>query len=167
MDNKKLQRWAQLLLDTGKRNNLINFKDTKATTAEVVYPDSQTFYDKCLGTTTFEVYDPKIQEDEDMDLKLITEGEASESIKKEDYINLYSSKVKKRNQVLVYSKMPNPITAIKNIDKKARSFLEETGVNVAYIAFGFVHWKEKENASKTILGWAKPEQVQGHHSAHK
>ena len=149
MDNKKLQRWAQLLLDTGKRNNLINFKDTKATTAEVVYPDSQTFYDKCLGTTTFEVYDPKIQEDEDMDLKLITEGEASESIKKEDYINLYSSKVKKSNQVLVYSKMPNPITAIKNIDKKARSFLEETGVNVAYIAFGFVHWKEKENASQT------------------
>ena len=29
MENVKLQKWADLLLDTGKRNNLINFKDTK------------------------------------------------------------------------------------------------------------------------------------------
>ena len=25
----KLDKWAELLLDTGKRNNLVNFKDTK------------------------------------------------------------------------------------------------------------------------------------------
>ncbi len=49
MDNKKLERWAQQLLDTGKRNNLINFKDTKASTAEVVYPDAETLYQKCLA----------------------------------------------------------------------------------------------------------------------
>ena len=35
MDIKKLDKWADLLLDTGKRNNLINFKDTKASTMEV------------------------------------------------------------------------------------------------------------------------------------
>ena len=38
-DHKKLDNWANLLLDTGKRNNLISFKDTKASTAEVLYPD--------------------------------------------------------------------------------------------------------------------------------
>lgn len=32
---KKLDRWASLLLDTGKRNNLVNFKDTKASTVEI------------------------------------------------------------------------------------------------------------------------------------
>ena len=35
MDTKKLDKWADLLLDTGKRNNLINFKDTRASTVEV------------------------------------------------------------------------------------------------------------------------------------
>ena len=30
MNTKKLDKWAELLLDTGKRNNLINFKDRKA-----------------------------------------------------------------------------------------------------------------------------------------
>ena len=29
MNNKNLEKWAQLLLDTGKRNNLINFRDYK------------------------------------------------------------------------------------------------------------------------------------------
>lgn len=36
MDTKKLDRWASLLLDTGKRNNLVNFKDTKASTVEII-----------------------------------------------------------------------------------------------------------------------------------
>ena len=36
-DRKKLDRWADKLLDTGKRNNLINFRDTKRSSAEVVY----------------------------------------------------------------------------------------------------------------------------------
>ena len=31
VDVKKLDKWADLLLDTGKRNNLINFKDTLRT----------------------------------------------------------------------------------------------------------------------------------------
>ena len=65
---------------------------------------------------------------------------------KGDYVELYSSKLRKANQVLVYAKTPNPINAIKNIDKKARDFLEETGVNVAYMAFGFVRWKESDRS---------------------
>lgn len=36
MDTRKLDKWADLLLDTGKRNNLINFKDTRVSTVEVL-----------------------------------------------------------------------------------------------------------------------------------
>lgn len=156
MDNKKLERWAQQLLDTGKRNNLINFKDTKASTAEVVFPDGESFYEKCLSASSFEIYDPKITDTED-DEEAVSSANNSEDetqeivaadkLKKSDYIELYSSRIRRNNQVLVYAKTPNPITAVRNIDKKARDFLEETGVNVAYLAFGFVHWKEKENSS--------------------
>ena len=35
-DQKKLDRWADKLLDTGKRNNLISFKDPKTSSAEIV-----------------------------------------------------------------------------------------------------------------------------------
>ncbi len=155
MDTKKLERWAQQLLDTGRRNNLINFKDTKASTAEVVFPDAETFYSKCLSSSSFEIYDPKIADNEDDEEAVVSANTTEEysqelvsadKMKKSEYIDLYSSKIRKSDQILIYAKTPNPITAIKNIDKKSRDFLEETGVNVAYIAFGFVHWKENENS---------------------
>lgn len=155
MNNKKLERWAQQLLDTGKRNNMINFRTTKASTAEVVYPDGETFFEKCLSTSSFEIFDPKISDDED-DQEAVSSANSSsdetqetitaDKMKKSDYAALYSSKIHKANQVLVYAKTPNPIIAIRNIDKKARDFLEETGVNVAYMAFGFVRWKEREDS---------------------
>lgn len=155
MDSKKLERWAQQLLDTGRRNNLINFKDTKASTIELVYPDADKLYEKCLNTSSFEVYDPKILDDEDDEEAVASaykvadnqDSNSFEGLKKSDYIAMYSGRIKKNNQVLVYARTPNPITAVKNIDKKARDFLEETGVNVAYLAFGFVYWKESETSS--------------------
>ena len=41
---KKLDQWADLLLDTGKRNNLINFRDTKVSTAEVLLPSPDVLF---------------------------------------------------------------------------------------------------------------------------
>ncbi|MCR5526463.1 MAG: DUF4011 domain-containing protein [Lachnospiraceae bacterium] len=149
MENRKLERWAQELLDTGKRNNMINFKTTKASTVEVVFPEVEALFEKCLNGSLFEIYDPQISEEDESDLPPSEEQEANDEImKKSDYIALYSSKLHKAGQILVYAKTPDPITAIKNIDKKTRDFLEETGVNVAYMAFGFVHWKEKENSGQ-------------------
>jgi hypothetical protein len=108
MNNKKLERWAQLLLDTGKRNNMINFRTTKASTAEVVYPDGEAFFDKCLSTSSFDIYDPKISDDED-DQEAVSSANSSsdetqktitaDKMKKSDYAALYSSKIHKANQV--------------------------------------------------------------------
>lgn len=49
--------------------------------------------------------------------------------------------------MLLFNANVNPVNALKNIDKKAREHLEETGVNVAYIAFGFIHWKESNDSN--------------------
>lgn len=164
MDTKKLDKWADLLLDTGKRNNLINFKDTRASTVEVLIPSSDVLFEKVDGTASFEVFDPKIVEKDDdteesyapKQLQIGTPEESSEpeqlqievseksdaSGGKAAFLAQYSGKIKRQNQILLYNAATNPLTAVKNIDKKAREFIEETGVNVAYMAFGFVHWKE-------------------------
>ena len=65
MDTKKLDKWADLLLDTGTRNNLVNFKDTQASTMEVLLPSSDVLFEKVDGTASFEVFDPKIVEEDD------------------------------------------------------------------------------------------------------
>ena len=181
MDTKKLEKWAELLLDTGKRNPLINFSDNKPLTVEVLLPDVNVLFDKIDGTTSFEVYDPKIAEDDDeeelfdsvsenvpnepnaeqLELKEFSSDEKATQTKladftdtkttqspkvevnaKEAYLEQYSRKIRRQNQMLLYSTRSTSMAAIKKIDKKAREYIEETGVNVAYMAFGFIHWKE-------------------------
>ncbi len=62
---KKLDAWAERLLDTGKRNHLINFKDTKKSTVEVVYPCSDKFFEEMKTHGKVEIFDPNLPEDED------------------------------------------------------------------------------------------------------
>lgn len=147
MDTKKLDKWAELLLDTGKRNNLVNFKDRKASTVEIILPTPDELFDKVDSSATFEVFDPKIEDSDEEEFEEETEDEKPGKLSRKEYINTYSSHIKKSNQILLYNSSINPIDTLKNIDKKAREHLEETGVNVAYIAFGFIHWKEKETSS--------------------
>ncbi len=64
MQKEKLNKWAELLLDTGKRNNLINFKDTKSGTAEILLPDFYTVFEKVEKGGRLEVYDASIERDE-------------------------------------------------------------------------------------------------------
>ena len=154
MDTKKLDKWADLLLDTGKRNNLINFKDTRTSSVEVLLPSSDTLFEKVDGTIVFEVFDPKIADDDepeessDPEQLQIESPEAPDASRgKAAFLAQYSGKIKQQNQVLLYNAATNPLTAVKNINKKAREFVEETGVNVAYMAFGFIHWKESASSN--------------------
>lgn len=151
MDSKKLDKWVDLLLDTGKRNNLINFKNTKISTVEVLYPPADVVFERIEDSSSFEVFDPKITEEDDetetiSEIKIQQDEVQKEhdvSNEKNAFLAKYSGKIKRRNQILLYGSTANPIVAVKNIDKRARAFIEETGVNVAYMVFGFIYWKER------------------------
>lgn len=142
MHLQKLNKWADLLLDTGKRNNLINFKDAKMGSVEILSPHFSTLLSRAEHSATFEVYDPKLEEDEDSPF-------GNGYLSKQEYLIAYGQKLKK-TQILTYNAINKPIAALKAISKRARSAIEETGVNIAYLAFGFIHWTEREN-SQTFL----------------
>ena len=65
MNTEKLNKWAELLLDTGKRNNLIHFKDTKMGSVEILSPDFVTLFNRAEHSALFEVYDPKLEDEEE------------------------------------------------------------------------------------------------------
>lgn len=142
-DLKKLDRWADKLLDTGKRNNLINFRDSKISSAEVVFPAADSIFSKCSVGHVFEVYNPHIQDEDDVS---DDNPNQKKKLSKQEYITLYSPKIKSDKYLLLYAQTPNPLTAVKNISKRAKNLLDETGINVAYLAFGFVRWNEREGS---------------------
>ncbi len=198
MDTGKLERWAELLLDTGKRNQLIHFRDTRFTTAEILLPAAEVLFDRIDGAASFEIFHPGLEIEEETEegekgeegreekngaegTESSAAGEAGEAKEKESeekqpekktenavslqkepssigqdgqedrrqaWLDRYASRLRKQSQLLVYNALANPMAAIQNIAGKAREFEEETGVNVAYMAFGFIHWKEQENSSQ-------------------
>lgn len=139
MNNPKLDKLADLLLDTGKRNNLINFKDSKSSTVDIVAPDFETLFDKTSGGTCFEVYDPNIENEDD-------DSPQKDLMPYDDYIKSFANKLK-RNQFLLYNKDSKPMKSLRNIKKRAKTIIEETGVNTAFIVFGLIEWTESEESN--------------------
>ena len=153
LDQKKLDRWASELLDTGKRNALINFKDKKSLTAEILFPESKEFFKQCSLGKTFEVFNPGIA-DEDSTIGEATDTDEnkyrSEKAKKELFKERNVPRIRTKQSILAYAQTPNPVVAVRNIAKKESEIQDETGVNVAYLAFGFVEWAEKEGSKQTF-----------------
>lgn len=144
METAKLDQWAELLLDTGKRNPLIHFKDTKISTAQVLIPDAGRLFDKIDHGISFEVCIPVKDEETAED------EETADDVKdiQEKYRQRCASNIKKQNQILLYHP-GNLNNVMLNLWQRAKSFVEETGVGVTYLAFGFVHWTETEYAGHT------------------
>ena len=75
MVNKQLEVLSEKLLDMSKRNMLINFRESKTGLfVEIVVPDSNTLFDKFQngdGSRKFEVFDPMLDEFEDIDAEEI------------------------------------------------------------------------------------------------
>ena len=139
----KLRTWENLLLDTGKRNNLVNFKDAKGSTVEIVAPDFATLFSRAEHAAVFEAFG--------VEEKMSAAGEeiARQIVNKEEYRTQHAEKLKKK-QILIYNSAGAPLQALKNISKKAQTAIEETGINITYMAFGFIHWAEKENPTHVM-----------------
>ena len=158
---------AEKLLDIGKRNVLTNFRDSRTATAEIVFPSPEVLFDLVADNKTFDIFDNfdkvpaisavepepvpedtltgEIPEEQPLPKVKTQEEEIQEALNKRDaYIRQYSGYVK-NGQVLAYT-LGKQDVVLRNIMKKAQSFIEETGINASYLAFGFVHWNEADSS---------------------
>lgn len=151
--SKRIDKWAEQLLDTGKRNNLVSFKDSKLS-IEILKPSAKEIFQEFSSANPepFEIFNPPQIFDADNsndDSSVQNTGLDSKRNKrihdKNDFLNKFSNEINS-SQVLAYSTSGNPVAAARNIMKKSNEIMKETGINVAYIAFGFIHWKDTNYA---------------------
>ena len=112
MENKKLEHWARALLDTGKRNNLVNFRETKSSSVEILIPSTEELFQRALAGAEFEVFENKSD-------RLIIPTD------RETYLDTYAEKLRKKKQILIYSAKGDPAAAIKNIEKRTSRYAEK------------------------------------------
>ena len=141
---KKLGELSELLLDTTKKNNLINFTDSKTSTLEIIYPDIETIFSKVNGGSKIELYNPKIITNKRLP------GAELNIIPRTQFIERFSSAAGKNRFLIYNSKIINPFEALKTIHKKATFAITETSINVLHLAFGFVEYHEKTEKAGTL-----------------
>lgn len=127
--NAKIKQWKQKLLDLGKRNPNLNFKFNKTSTLKIESPDIFTLWDKFVNQESklsFGRYkEPahscfEIPEDTDID-------------EEEEILN---ADITTNQSPAVQSKI------LRLLKKKSYTMIEEQGINVLYLCFGFLRYND-------------------------
>ena len=136
-----IERWKQRLLDIGKKNRLINYKETRRSNIAIIKPKLD------------EIYELLVKREEALEFATLDHNinlynydtKNEDDIPNENgYIELHSG------QVLTNRADTDMLKTLSSLRAKAKTAMEEQGVNVLYLAFGFLNWKEL-NESNVIL----------------
>lgn len=139
-----IQRSKERLLDLGKRNRMLNYKETKYSSVELRYPSACEIYKRCSEGQAVEFFSvddvtERVLKRRDLTFAEMDEDAASEILKK-------SSDQCGSRKVVAFKKCVKLGKVLAELDKKAVSAMNEQGVNLLYAAFGFLRWKDPSDA---------------------
>jgi len=118
----KIEKWKSKLLDLGKKNRLLNYKETKRSSLQILKPD-------CASLWKTFVHDEKSLEFPYFD-------EFSN-----DLFDEYSYSVETNQTIKEMQK------TLRSLRDKAKTANEEQGTNILYLSFGFLKWSESKNSN--------------------
>lgn len=126
---QKLESWKNKLFDLSKRNRLINYKDTKRSTLQIITPEIFNLWESFVVNESPLEF-PYVDEDE-----INTENdEVAEPI----YSVITNQSIKDQQRTL------------RNLREKAKIAIAEQGVNILYLSFGFLKWSESKNSEQYL-----------------
>ena len=133
--NSRIENWKKSLLDMTKRNRLLWYKPYRVGSLKL----EEKYFDGYVKNVLSEVdelaFNGKtwefITETDSVDYEILDENDEDEDSEELDII-------KERTK------------ALSNIYKKIRQESEEKGLNIGYIAVGFLEWYEREDAQTKI-----------------
>lgn len=135
IDAKK-EVWKSRLLDTGKRNRLINFKETKRSNLNIINPNFNSLYQKIVieeKILQFPYPQDSLFEDE--------EHNDEEHNDEEKKIKIIKGDIETDKTISEQQK------TLKVLRARSKMAIEEMGVNALYLSFGFLNWSEKKESS--------------------
>lgn len=131
--DSRVDAWKKKLLDLGKRNRLLNHRDTKRGSIRIVSPSSLALWRSFVEEESPIVFS-YINEESEFD-------DAGDGGQKIEVVN---------GNVETNKTLPEQQKTLRSLRNKARSFSNEQGVNALYLAFGFLNWKESPSSKQFI-----------------
>lgn len=140
--DKKIEYWKSQLLDLGKGNRMIKYRETTRATLKVIAPKFEDLFKELVINENEITFQYPVDKNSDIRtysvLKLL--GELSCPIP------VFHGEIETLMDINERQK------TLKNLRAKSKLALEEQGTNILYLSFGFIQWKEK---GSTNSEWIK------------
>ena len=134
---EKLRFWSAQLRDMGRRNRLLYFKDTQASSLVITEPEALEIFEHLVvkSKPIYAPLPPKRKQKALFDI----DDDADKEAEKDEYIRgtdeFFSTK--KHDRI-------NPV--LSNLRYRARTIREEQGFNALYMAFGILKWQDGQES---------------------
>lgn len=139
---RKIGRWKRELLDTGKRNKMINYRETSRSTLKILEPSLEELFNKLAISEKELTFQKPINKDTDYRtyafLSLLETLSYS--------LPVHVGDIKASGTIVEREK------TLKNLRSKTKLAREEQGTNILYLSFGFILWRETNRPS---AAWMK------------
>lgn len=130
-----LDKWKKRLLDLGRRNRLINYRETKRSSITIISPETQELFERIVlkeEQLEFPYFEEDFRNFED------TDGSFEEPFSLDGDIRTDRSLSEQQK-------------TLRSLRSRAKTAIEEQGVNILYLSFGFLHWKENDGSDRTLM----------------
>lgn len=155
--DKKIEGFEKNLLDTGRRNRLINYKESLSSTLTIVAKDNNKLENGFLSGKTYTFADLFTTVKEDYYDDEVKEGTVQtkdgliakkDRYTKEEILNLIDKHKAKRgvNPLFTTTITSKQLRVIRRLIRKNRTMLEESGVHILYICFNFLSWTDTDGS---------------------
>lgn len=139
--DKKFEYWQNQLLDLGKRNRMINYRETKRATLKLLEPAFEELFRRVAVDEEELTFQSPI--DKNSDIRTYSLLSLLESLSCPIPVNI--GDIKTEGSILERQK------TLKQLRSKSRLALDEQGTNILYLVSGFVEWREKNDASSAWI----------------
>lgn len=156
-----LNGWKDKLLDTGKRNQLINFKGHSASTIRIIHPPINDFvglvgrknisfnniFEKALKVDEF-------SDEEETQQKVVNINGVvlpyKERYQPHEILDIIKQSESNKNNIYTNLNYLKERKNLRNLRNKAKLFKEETAIDILHIAIGFLIWFESVDSNIEI-----------------
>ncbi len=138
---RKIDRWKRELLDTGKRNKMINYRETKRATLKILEPGATELFNLLAVSEKTLTFQRPISKDSDFRTYSVLALLETLSYS----LPVHVGDIKAEGTVMEREK------TLKNLRSKTKLAQEEQGTNILYLSFGFILWREHNRDSSPWL----------------
>ena len=135
--DRKIEHWKRELLDTGKRNKMINYRETKRATLRILEPEASELFNRLAFSDRPLTFQKPINKD--TDLRTYSMIALMETLSYS--LNVQVGDIKTAGTIIEREK------TLKDLRSKAKLAQEEQGINILYLCFGFIYWREHNRES--------------------